>query len=251
MWGEYALLTVRSSRPVQASVYLMVIGALIAAAYDFDFSLIGYILVALNCFFTAAYLLSIAKFGKQGLNTFGLMYYNNIQSLPLVIILCYFNGDFDILASYKYRYDIGFWICFLFQSALAFLLNYSIFLCTNINSALATSVTGQIKNVATTAVGYFTFGDVTYNVWNVVGLGVGVVASTWYSWLKYVESEKSSKKTVLPVHVEKESAAVAVTRGDGNSSGGDGGHSDNEHGHSHGSTHHGHSHSHGNHGHSH
>ena len=79
MWGEYMLLTVRSSRPVQASVYLMVIGALIAAYYDFDFSLVGYVLVALNCFFTAAYLLAIAKFGKQGLNTFGLMYYNNIQ----------------------------------------------------------------------------------------------------------------------------------------------------------------------------
>jgi len=249
MWGEYMLLTVRSSRPVQASVYLMVIGALIAAYYDFDFSFVGYVLVALNCFFTAAYLLAIAKFGKQGLNTFGLMYYNNIQSLPLVVLLCYFNGDFDLLATYKYRYDAGFWICFLFQSALAFLLNYSIFLCTNINSALATSVTGQIKNIATTAVGYFSFGDVTYNVWNVVGLAVGVVASTWYSWLKYVESEKS-KKPVLPLHNEKEVHDASSL------SGTDSAQSDNDHGHSHanhGPTHHGHSHSHGggNHGHSH
>ena len=245
MWGEYALLTVRSSRPVQASVYLMVVGALIAAVYDFDFSFVGYVLVALNCFFTAAYLLAIAKFGKQGLNTFGLMYYNNIQSLPLVVLLCWFNGDFDTLASYKYRYDVGFWVCFLFQSGLAFLLNYSIFLCTNINSALATSVTGQIKNIATTAVGYFSFGDVTYNVWNVVGLAVGVVASTWYSWLKYEESERS-KKPVLPLH-EKEAV-------DGVASGGAA--SEGDHGHSHagGNSHHGHSHSHGggsNQGHSH
>ena len=248
MWGEYVLLTVRSSRSVQLSVYLMLVGAMIAAVYDFDFSFVGYILVALNCFFTAAYLLAIAKFGKQGLNTFGLMYYNNIQSLPLVVLLCWFNGDFDLLSTYKYRYDVGFWVCFLFQSGLAFLLNYSIFLCTNINSALATSVTGQIKNVATTAVGYFSFGDVTYNVWNVVGLAVGVVASTWYSWLKYVESEKS-KKPVLPLHNEKETS-------DGNASGGaESDHSDH-HGHSHaqGNSHHGHSHSHGgggNHGHAH
>ena len=242
MWGEYMLLNVRSSRPVQFSVYLMVIGALIAAVYDFDFSLLGYVLVALNCVFTAAYLLAIAKFGKQGLNTFGLMYYNNIQSLPLVVLLCYFNGDFDTLADYQYRYDAGFWICFLFQSGLAFLLNYSIFLCTNINSALATSVTGQIKNIATTAVGYFSFGDVTYNVWNVVGLAVGVVASTWYSWLKYEESERS-RKPVLPVHNEKETDGGHA----GTESGGD-------HGHSHaGNSHHGHSHSHGggSHGHSH
>ena len=253
MWGEYMLLTVRSSRPVQASVYLMVVGALIAAAYDFDFSLVGYVLVALNCFFTAAYLLSIAKFGKQGLNTFGLMYYNNLQSLPLVVALCWFNGDFDTLASYKYRYDAGFWVCFLFQSGLAFLLNYSIFLCTNINSALATSVTGQIKNIATTAVGYFSFGDVTYNVWNVVGLAVGVVASTWYSWLKYEESERS-KKPVLPLHSHEEQPLKGGGGGGGTAqNGSSASESESDHGHSHSGGHHGHSHSHGggNHGHSH
>lgn len=205
MIGEYYLLQKRESTSVQVSVYLMVAGAIIAGVYDLDFSVWGYILVTLNCIFTATYLLSIAKFGKQGLNTFGLMYYNNLQSLPLVIILCYFWGDFDYLMTYPLLSDTGFWICFLFQSALAFLLNYSIFLCTNVNSALATSVTGQIKNIATTAVGYFTFGGVTYNIWNVTGLTLGVVASGWYSWLKYEESEVAKKKPILPIHVDKHS----------------------------------------------
>ena len=246
MAGEALLLTVKSSAPVQLSVYLMVIGAIIAGVYDFDFSLAGYVLVALNCLFTAAYLLSIARFGKQGLNTFGLMWINNVQSLPLVVALCWFNGDFDLLASYKYRYDVGFWVCFLFQSALAFLLNYSIFLCTNINSALATSVTGQIKNIATTAVGYFTFGDVTYNLINVLGLAVGVVASTWYSWLKYVESEKN-RKPVLPVHSadsEQQAELLPPHKDHAHADGVEA----NHHGHSH--AHHGHSHSgaHGGHG---
>ena len=200
MAGEYYLLDKRESGKVQFSVYLMVIGAIVAGIYDFDFNFYGYILVALNCIFTAAYLLSIAKFGKQGLNTFGLMYYNNIQSLPLVIILCLIGGDFNDLYNYTYFNDIGFWICFILQSALAFLLNYSIFLCTNVNSALATSVTGQIKNIATTAIGYFTFGDVTYNLWNVIGLACGVVASTWYSWLKFDESERGRIVPILPIH---------------------------------------------------
>jgi len=199
--GESYLLNVHSSSSVRWSCYLMVVGAVVAALYDFDFSLIGYLLVGLNCLFTAAYLLSIAKFGKQGLNSFGLMYYNNIQSLPLVILLCWWNGDFAVFAGYPYLADVGFWVCFLFQSALAFLLNYSIFLCTNINSALATSVTGQIKNVLTTAVGYFSFGDVTYDPFNVIGLIIGVVASGWYSWLKYLESENTQKSPLLPTHI--------------------------------------------------
>jgi solute carrier family 35 protein len=201
MFGEYYILGKKESFQVQISVWFMFIGAGVAGIWDFDYSFIGYFLVLLNCIFTAVFLLSISKFGKQGLNSFGLMYYNNIQSLPIVLLICYFNGDLDFKTgffNYEYLNQWDFWIYFLFQSGLAFLLNYAIFLCTNINSALATSVTGQIKNIATTAGGYVAFGDVTYNLMNVIGLTVGVISSTWYSYLKYKESEVAKKSTILP-----------------------------------------------------
>ena len=199
MIGESYLLGARNTRLVQFTVWLMIGGAMLAGFYDFDYNALGYLLVILNCVFTAAYLLLIAKLGKSsGLNTFGLMWYNNVQSIPFVAAICWFNGDFAEITSYQHLYAWDFLVCFLFQSALAFLLNYSIFLCTQVNSALATSVTGQMKNILTTTVGYFSFGDVTYNVWNVVGLVVGVVASSWYSLLKYWESEKNKKTALLP-----------------------------------------------------
>jgi len=204
MIGESYLLDRHSSSPVQLSVWMMIIGAGVAGIADLDFSAIGYFLVALNCVFTAGYLLYIAKFGEttkaHGLNTFGLMWYNNVQSLPIVFAICLLNGDLSQVRSYPYLYDWDFILCFLFQSTLAFMLNYSIFLCTQVNSALATSVTGQIKNIATTAVGYVTFGDVTYSPLNVLGLILGVVASGWYSLLKYWESEhkKKSASSLLP-----------------------------------------------------
>lgn len=198
MIGESYLLGAKNTRWVQFTVWLMIGGAMLAGFYDFDYNALGYLLVILNCMFTAAYLLYIAKLGKSsGLNTFGLMWYNNAQSIPFVAALCWYNGDFSEIASYEHLYAWDFIVCFLFQSALAFLLNYSIFLCTQVNSALATSVTGQMKNILTTTVGYFSFGDVTYNAWNVVGLIVGVVASSWYSLLKYWESEKNKKSTPL------------------------------------------------------
>jgi solute carrier family 35 protein len=81
MWGESYWLNIRSSTMVQLSVWGMIVGAIIAGFFDFDFSAMGYFLVTLNCFFTAAYLLVIAKFGKsQGLNTFGMMYVKIKQS---------------------------------------------------------------------------------------------------------------------------------------------------------------------------
>jgi len=184
MVGESYLLGSRNTRLVQLTVWLMILGAMLAGAFDLDFSLVGYVLVGLNCVFTAAYLLLIAKLGKSsGLNSFGLMFYNNAQSLPLVLLICAVNGDFDEVGSYDYLLDPSFLLCFLFQSALAFLLNYSIFLCTQINSALATSVTGQMKNIVTTAVGYVAFGDVTFSAWNTVGVVLGVVArSATVAW---------------------------------------------------------------------
>ena len=215
MVGEAWLLGARNSRLVQATVWLMIGGAMLAGFYDFDYNGLGYALVALNCVFTAAYLLYIAKLGKSsGLNTFGLMWYNNAQSIPLVFAVCLINGDFSEVADYPYLYDWDFVLCFVFQSALAFLLNYSIFLCTQVNSALATSVTGQMKNIVTTAVGYFSFGDVTYNAFNVLGLVVGVFASSWYSLLKYKESEASKKHSVLPTTSPMAGQAQGQGQGD-------------------------------------
>lgn len=199
MYGEQHLLSTRNSPSVQVSVWLMIAGALVAGAYDLEFSAAGYLLVLLNCVFTAAYLLYISKLGKSsGLNTFGLMFYNNIQSLPVVTALCWINGDLSAVASYPHLWQWDFVVCFVFQSALAFLLNYSIFLCTQLNSPLATSVTGQVKNVLTTALGYVTFGGASTNALNAIGVSLGVVASAWYSLLKFRESEAAKKQSVLP-----------------------------------------------------
>jgi len=209
MIGESWLLGARNTRIVQLTVWLMIGGAVLAGWFDFDFNAMGYFLVTLNCIATAAYLLYIAQLGKSsGLNTFGLMWYNNAQSIPFVLALCWYNGDFAEVQSYPHLYDWDFMACFIFQSALAFLLNYSIFLCTQVNSALATSVTGQMKNIVTTAVGYFSFGDVTYNAYNVMGLFVGVVASSWYSLLKYWESEANKKQSTLPLTSPRQNEAT-------------------------------------------
>jgi hypothetical protein len=218
----------------------------IAALNDLDFSLRGYVMVSLNCLFTAGYLIYISKFQGvrsaarsqqriravlaahsdsafasrpsapkrrmlshslsvltprprpgarrvQQLNDWGLMFYNNLVSLPFVVLICLARGDFSASAGYEHYSSVSFWVmhrrarvwrcdlplrqaCFVFQATLAFFLNYSIFLCTQLNTPLVTSVTGQIKNIATTAVGYFLFGDVQYSFWNVVGLIVGIAA---------------------------------------------------------------------------
>jgi len=193
--GQWYYLGQRNSAGIRYSIYIMVSGAAIAAMYDFAFDALGYILVLVNCFLTAAYLLYISKFSKI-LDTWALLYYCNLLSWPFVFVLCVITGDISNALAYPYINDTWFLICFAFQSGLAFILNYAIFLCTRVNSALATSVTGQVKNIMTTALGYFMFGDVKYHALNVVGLCVGVAGSAAYSWLKWREESQRVQQQI-------------------------------------------------------
>lgn len=64
-------------------------------------------------------------------------------------------------------------------------LQYSIFLCTRLNSALTTSVVGCVKNLLPTVVGMMGLGgDYEFEVLNCIGLTVSMGGSFLYSWAK-------------------------------------------------------------------
>lgn len=65
----------------------------------------------------------------------------------------------------------------------AFLLNLCIFWCTTVNSPLATTVTGQMKDILTTGLGLFLFGDVLFNSRNLAGVALGLGGGIAYSLL--------------------------------------------------------------------
>lgn len=178
----------RTPQQETASLIMMILGAVVAGLDDVTFEITGYILVTINCVLTAAYLVRLNTAGQETkLNSFGLLFYSNIVSLPIMLLAALGSGEVRkavALSSTVFR-SFGFQLSFFMSAILAFLLNYSIYLCTTVNSALATSVTGQIKTIATTVVGLFLFGDVVITLFNSVGLVIGVAGSLWYSYVKY------------------------------------------------------------------
>eukprot|EP01089_Gocevia_fonbrunei_P023472 TRINITY_DN993_c0_g1_i1.p1 TRINITY_DN993_c0_g1~~TRINITY_DN993_c0_g1_i1.p1 ORF type:complete len:325 (-),score=30.16 TRINITY_DN993_c0_g1_i1:46-1020(-) len=192
MWGEFYLLGKVTAYDESLSVYGMILGAIVAGIGDLTFNFIGYTLCILNCFVTAIYLIYIAKKKNEtDLNTFGLMFYNNLFGIPLVALVVA-GLELDGILSSPLWFDTGFLICFLTSSVQAFLLNYFIFLCSTVNSPLTTSVTGQIKNVVTTGIGLFIFGDVEFSMLLNIGLFIATAASVWYSYIKYVQTANRS-----------------------------------------------------------
>jgi solute carrier family 35 protein len=190
---QYATLGKLVSAAELLSVIVMVFGAFIGGWGDLTFDAWGYFLTTLNCLLTAIYLVWIAKKSEETkLDTFGLMFYNNILSLPFILIICVLT-EWDEIVSFESWFDWGFQFYFLGSSILAFLLNYFVFLTTTINSPLTTNITGQLKSLVSTLVGLFTFGGVTVTFSLALGLSVSTFGGLWYGWVKYSEKVNQIK----------------------------------------------------------
>lgn len=197
---EALLLKKRARASVWLSIFVMVAGGFVAGMHDLAFSLQGYVLVMTCCVSTAFYLILIIKVGKRTkLETFGLLFYNNVLAFPLMLAyLSLFTTELQDIPHFKYVEDHTFWVFLVFSAAQATLLNVAIFLCTKLNSPLATTVTGQVKDFITIGFGLFVFGDVTLNRPNLVGLLISMAGSFMYSMVKLfsVRAEYRKEKRV-------------------------------------------------------
>lgn len=82
--------------------------------------------------------------------------------------------------------------CFLFlcSAFLGTLLNYAIFLCTTINSALTTAVIGCLKNVATTYISMIILPDYVFGHLNFIGLNISIIGSLYYTYITIFKGDR-------------------------------------------------------------
>lgn len=222
MIGEWVLLKNRPSNDIIISVALMVGGTLIASLYDLSFDMEGYILVFLNNIFTAlngVYMKKAAVSGKC--SKMAVLFYNSLFSA--IIMLCYFifehvslhnlddaehpfvadplevnpalRGATTAAAStaalstisqvwnFPAWSDSMFIVTFVLAVTMGSVLNYSIFLCTTINSPLTTAVVGATKNIATTYIGMIAFSDYAFTWLNFTGINISIMGSLYYTYM--------------------------------------------------------------------
>lgn len=125
------------SPSVVAAVATMVIGAIVAGAGDLAFDAHAYGLVLASNASTALYLATIARLGKSsGLNSFGLIWANSVVCAPVLLLASAVNGEIRQALAFPALHDMGFQAVLVLSCVLAFLLNYTVFLNTVVNSAL-------------------------------------------------------------------------------------------------------------------
>lgn len=198
MIAEYWILGVRQKLPVKISVGLMMLGAIIAATTDLGFNLQGYVFVLLSDVLTA----SNGVFTKKILGTnkemgkYGIMFYCALFMLPFSFIIMWQTGDLRTAIHYSSWHDPAFLIQFLMSCGMGFILNYSVVLCTQHNSALTTTIMGCLKNILVTYLGMFIGGDYIFSINNFIGINLSVIGSLLYTYVTFKPPQAKSSSSI-------------------------------------------------------
>lgn len=180
----------RPSLQVILSVLLTAAGVLVAALGDFSFDFVGYSMAFISVFFQTMYLVLVEKSGAEdGMSSIEIMFYNSLLSLPFLMFLIVAMGEFPSSLSLLFAKSssFSFLLILLISLVMGIVLNYTMFLCTVVNSALTTTIVGVLKGVGSTTLGFFLLGGVEAHALNVTGLAINTAGGIWYSYAKYTQ----------------------------------------------------------------
>jgi solute carrier family 35 len=182
---EFLLLHKRPSCQIALSLFVMVSGTVLAANSDATSSLYAWSLGIISCIFQATYL-SYVKRSSLDMSALSILYYHSILSLPCITVIVVAVGEIDQVLAYDKWASLSFCIVLCLSLSMGLLLNYALFLCTELTSPTSTVVSGQVKAMAQTFIGMVTFGGQDMNAKYVTGTVLNMCGGVGYAWSKYV-----------------------------------------------------------------
>lgn len=182
---EAILLQKYASRSAVFALLVMTSGTIIAANSDASSSSFAWLLGFLSSCFQALYLTFVKRSGTDtGMSTFGILYYHSILSLPLLAIIAVCVGEIGAALAYTHWTSPSFLIVLISSLFMGLLLNYALFLCTELTSPTSTLVSGQVKAMGQTVIGVFTFGGVEMNFRYMCGTVLNIAGGLMYAFAK-------------------------------------------------------------------
>ncbi|XVF48211.1 hypothetical protein PTKIN_Ptkin03bG0171800 [Pterospermum kingtungense] len=196
----------RPTTQVILSVLLTAAGVIVAALGDFSFDLFGYSMALTSVFFQTMYLVLVEKSGAEdGLSSVEIMFYNSFLSLPFLLFLIIATGEFPNSLSLLFAKSnsFSFLVILVLSLVMGIVLNYTMFLCTIVNSALTTTIVGVLKGVGSTTLGFTLLGGVQVHALNVTGLVINTAGGVWYSYAKYQQKKNKPPKLLQDLEAHK------------------------------------------------
>lgn len=205
---------------IAGSVLLIVGGCVVASLGDLTFDAAGYCYALLSCLLQCCYLLLVERTGaEKDASTWELLYYNAVLSLPFIAVTMVLTSEAGVAVPLFWagasRLGVGAMSALLlFCSMAGILLNFALFWCTQLNSALSTTIAGVMKGVLATILGFFVFGGVAFHPLNVLGIAMNMSGGIWYTAVKYNQRrcriQRTPSVTPLPAMDLEKVLSVAV-----------------------------------------
>jgi solute carrier family 35 len=183
---EYVLLHKRTTASVALSLVVMTLGTVMAANADTASALSSWMLGLVSCLFQALYLTFVKRSGvTTGMSSLGILYYHSVISIPFISIIILGIGELHVVVAYDRWASPAFLLVLSLSLTMGLVLNYALFLCTELTSPTSTVVSGQVKAMAQTAIGMFTFGGVDANFRYMLGTLLNIAGGFGYAYSKY------------------------------------------------------------------
>lgn len=140
-----------------AAIAIMTLGAIMAGINDLEFNAIGYFWMGVNCLFTASYTLYMRYASVNiKISRFGMVYYNNLLSVAILLPMCIFNKEFQRLKNPAILTS-QFVTSTLVAGVFGFGLNFASLWCVSATSATTYAVVGSLNKIPVTFLGFFLF----------------------------------------------------------------------------------------------
>ena len=194
------------SQGVWFTIVLLFASVICGGTTDVAFSAVGYTWQFLNCCFTAAYSLTlrgvmdkVKKLIKnpRGLDEFSMVLYNNILSIPFVVVLMITDGEVPKFAYELQQQTPMFFIAASLSGVLGFAISIASLWFLSRTSATTYSITGSLNKIPTVVFGYFFFTTQT-SFWNLLSVAFGLGAGLCFTGAKLKEAQQAKLQQQQP-----------------------------------------------------
>lgn len=158
------------------------VGSAVAGSTDTTADLTGYALVLFQNVCSA---LSLTFSKESALSPVALVLLNSTAGSVICSLLA-LRFETDAVLAFPKLSDPHFLATLALMCSVCVLYQFSVVLCTLRNSALATSVTGNVKDLVSTLCGFVVFTDAPVRASNLAGVGLSFLGAYAFSYLKYV-----------------------------------------------------------------
>ncbi|CAH0481796.1 unnamed protein product [Peronospora belbahrii] len=209
VFGEWRFFGERVGGLVLISLSIMLLGAVMSSYSDVGdqatpSTLSGYFWMSLNCAATAGYVLYMRYATSRSslkISKFGMAFYNNLISLPLLAPPLVLNGEVFTVWSNPLLMNGNFTILLFISGIVGIGLNLASFWCVSATSATTYATVGGLNKIPTTFIGVLLLGE-PLKPDTAIYVTFGMVGGILYGYAKFKEGEAAKKykttQDVLP-----------------------------------------------------